>query len=189
MTKSLVITNWLLITMPGLIIDYLFSSWLASLKNRYHCQTVEPDETAHNELSHQDLHCLPFRVLTGIPWHVQIQRWKISFQKIKGFIASSSYNSTNYLLKEKAKFVKNVAEVKDLSTHYENMPIQIYWAFYHQKMKTVGWKILVVFIFLLKTYDCGYLLKLPLWGGSNITHNLCVLAEIRKMGFKGVKNI
>ena len=29
--------------------------------------------------------------------------------------------------------------------HYENTPIQIYWEFYHQKMKTFRWKILVVF--------------------------------------------
>ena len=27
---------------------------------RYLCKSVEPDEMAHNELSHQDLHCLPF---------------------------------------------------------------------------------------------------------------------------------
>ena len=25
--------------------------------------SVDPDETAHNELSHQDLHCLPFCLL------------------------------------------------------------------------------------------------------------------------------
>ena len=35
--------------------------------------------------------------------------------------------------------------------HYQNMPIQIYWEFYHQKMKIFRWEILVVFIFLLKT--------------------------------------
>ena len=35
--------------------------------------------------------------------------------------------------------------------HYENTPIQIYWKFYHQKMKIFRWKILIFFIFLLKT--------------------------------------
>ena len=44
------------------------------------------------------------------------------------------------------------------SYHYENMPIQIYWKFYHQKMKVFRWKILIFFIFLLKTL---------LRGGSN----------------------
>ena len=35
--------------------------------------------------------------------------------------------------------------------HYENMPIQIYWKFYHQKVKIFRWKILIYFMFLLKT--------------------------------------
>ena len=35
--------------------------------------------------------------------------------------------------------------------HYENMPIQIYWKFHHQKMKIFRYKILIFFIFLLKT--------------------------------------
>ena len=37
------------------------------------------------------------------------------------------------------------------SNHYENTPIQIYWKLYHQKMKIFRWKILIFFIFLLKT--------------------------------------
>ena len=37
------------------------------------------------------------------------------------------------------------------SKHYENTPIQIYWEFYHHKMKTFRWTFLVVFMFLLKT--------------------------------------
>ena len=36
--------------------------------------------------------------------------------------------------------------------HYENTPVQIYWEFYYQKIKTFRWKFLVVFKFLLKTY-------------------------------------
>ena len=29
-----------------------------------------------------------------------------------------------------------IAEIKDVTEiHYENMPIQIYWKFYHEKMK------------------------------------------------------
>ena len=36
--------------------------------------------------------------------------------------------------------------------HYENMPIQMLWKFYHQKMKIFRLKISIFFIFLLKTY-------------------------------------
>ena len=35
--------------------------------------------------------------------------------------------------------------------NYENTPIQIYWEFYHTKMKIFRWKILIFFLFLLKT--------------------------------------
>ena len=35
--------------------------------------------------------------------------------------------------------------------HYENMPIYIYWKFHHQKLKVFRKKILIFFIFLLKT--------------------------------------
>ena len=52
---------------------------------------------------------------------------------------------------EKYLVTADWSQSKSVGTHYENRPIQIYWEFYHQKMKTFGWKILVVFIFLLKT--------------------------------------
>ena len=43
------------------------------------------------------------------------------------------------------------SEVRSEVKHYENRPIQVYWHFYHQKKKkSFRWKILVVFIFLLK---------------------------------------
>ena len=35
--------------------------------------------------------------------------------------------------------------------HYESMPIQIYWEFYHPKIETFLIKIRIFFIFLLKT--------------------------------------
>ena len=37
------------------------------------------------------------------------------------------------------------------NTHYENTPIQIYWKFHHQKTESFQIKILIFFIFLLKT--------------------------------------
>ena len=44
-----------------------------------------------------------------------------------------------------------VKQVYEEMPHYENIPIQIYWKFYHQKMKNFRYKILIFFIFLLKT--------------------------------------
>ena len=41
------------------------------------------------------------------------------------------------------------ADNEDYGYHYENMPIQIYWKFYHQKMKNL--RKLIFLIFLLKT--------------------------------------
>ena len=52
-------------------------------------------------------------------------------------------------------------------SHYDNTPIQMYWKFYNQKKKeNFQIKILIFFIFLLKTY-CGYSLEPPRRGGSN----------------------
>ena len=50
--------------------------------------SVDPDKTAHNEPSHQDIHYLPllfFDLKTPmcIGGHVQIQCWKSSFQKLR----------------------------------------------------------------------------------------------------------
>ena len=38
-----------------------------------------------------------------------------------------------------------------IATHYENMPIQMYWKFYHQKMTIFREKNLIFLIFPLKT--------------------------------------
>ena len=38
---------------------------------------------------------------------------------------------------------------ENVSNHYENTPIQVYWEFYQQKMNTFRREILVVYIFLL----------------------------------------
>ena len=38
-----------------------------------------------------------------------------------------------------------------VDTHYENMPIQIYWKFYHQKNENFQIKNSDIFLFLLKT--------------------------------------
>ena len=45
----------------------------------------------------------------------------------------------------------NVDIVRHTALHYENTPIQIHWNFYHQKFAIFRIKILIFFIFLLKT--------------------------------------
>ena len=86
--------------------------------------------------------------------------------------------------------------------HYENMPIQIYWQFYHQIMKIFRQKSPIFFIFLLKNIDCGYSLEPPRRGGSNEYPQSMFLSRNKennvypckpqfyyiKVGFKGVKN-
>ena len=61
--------------------------------------------------------------------------------------------------------------------NYENMPIQIYWKFYHQKHGNLQIKNSNIFHFsALK--DCEYSLEPPEWGGSNEYTQLMFLAEI-----------
>ena len=50
---------------------------------------------------------------------------------------------------DKQKVIKNYI-LCQYGRHYENMPIQIYWKFYHQRMIVFRWKILIFFILLLK---------------------------------------
>ena len=49
----------------------------------YLCNSADPDETAHNEPSHLDLHCLLFasRVLTDIP--IGVSKFKVGRQKVR----------------------------------------------------------------------------------------------------------
>ena len=41
-------------------------------------------------------------------------------------------------------------------THYENMPIQIYWKFYHQKNWKFSDKNSDIFYISAQNIDCGY---------------------------------
>ena len=100
---------------------------------------------------------------------------------------------------------KYKSSLKYNNNHYENMPIQIYWNFYHQKMIIFRWKILIFFISLLKNIDCGYSLEPPRRGrgGSNEYPQFMFLSRDQKnnvypckpqfyyikVGFKGVKII
>ena len=56
--------------------------------------------------------------------------------------------------------------------HYENIPIQIYSKFYHQKNENFQIKNSDIFYVSAQNIDCGYLLEPPQRGGSNEYHNL-----------------
>ena len=64
--------------------------------------------------------------------------------------------------------------------YYENMPIQIYWEFYHQKMKTFIQKTSGSFHISAQNIDCRYSLELPCRGSSNEYPQSMFLTEIWK---------
>ena len=70
--------------------------------------------------------------------------------------------------------------------HYQNMPIQIYWKFYHQKNETFQIKNSGIFHVSVQNIDCGYSLELPRWGGSNEYSQSMFWAETRKIMFTPV---
>ena len=86
-----------------------------------------------------------------------------------------------------------------VSLHYENTPIQIYWQLYHQKMKKKS----DIFHISAQNKDCGYLLEPPRRGGSNEYPQPMLLSRNKKnkvcpckpqfyyikVGVKGVKII
>ena len=55
----------------------------------------------------------------------------------------------------------------DCFIHYENMPIQIYWKFHHQKTESLQIKNSDIFHISAQNIDCGYSLQSPRRGGSN----------------------
>ena len=87
--------------------------------------------------------------------------------------------------------------------HYENMPIQIYWKFYHQKNENFQTFFFFIFHISAQNIDRGYSLEPPRRGGSNEYPQSMVLSRNKKnnvypwkpqfyyikAGFKGVKII
>ena len=92
-----------------------------------------------------------------------------------------------------------------VSNHYKNMPIQIYWKFYHQTKKIFQIKKSDIFHISAQNIDCGYSLELPQpqRGSSNQYPQSMFLSRTKKnnvypckpqfyyikVGFKGVKII
>ena len=88
-------------------------------------------------------------------------------------------------------------------SHYENMPIQIHWKCYHQKMAIFHIKKSDIFHISAQNIDCEYSLEPPQWGGSNEYSQSMFLSRNKKnnvypykpqfyyikVGFKGVKII
>ena len=88
-------------------------------------------------------------------------------------------------------------------THYENLPIQIFWKINHRKIENFQTKNSNIFHISAQNIDCGYSLEPPSRGGSNEYPQFMFWAEIRKnnvypfkpqfyyikVGFKGVKII
>ena len=88
-------------------------------------------------------------------------------------------------------------------SHYENMPIQIYWKVYHQKDENLQIKNYDNFHISAQNIDCGYSLEPPRRGGSNEYPQSMFLSTNKKnnvypckpqfyhikVGFKGVKII
>ena len=71
--------------------------------------------------------------------------------------------------------------------HYENMPIQKYWKFHHQKNENFQMKNSEFFLISAQNIDCGYSLEPP--GCEAVltgTHNLSFWAEIRKIMYTPV---
>ena len=68
---------------------------------------------------------------------------------------------------DKTKHVYTCTVTQSDCLHYENMPIQIYWKFYHQKNENVQIKKNDIFHISAQNIDCGYSLEPPRRGGSN----------------------
>ena len=113
---------------------------------------------------------------------------------------------TNILQKKKKKKKKKKrtkTEKHQLNTdrnHYENIPIHIYWKFYHQKKGKLQIKNLILFHISAQHIDCRYSLEPPRRGGSNEYPQSMFLSRNKKnnvypckpqfyyikVGFKGV---
>ena len=70
--------------------------------------------------------------------------------------------------------------------HYENMPIQIYWKFYHQKMNIFQIKNADIFHTSAQNIDCRYSLEPPWRGGSKGYPQSMFWAEISKIMYTSV---
>ena len=102
---------------------------------------------------------------------------------------------------EKCILLHENAPAHTASFHCENMPIQIYWTFYHQKQWKFSDKKSYILHISVQNIDCGYSLEPPRRGGSNEYPQSMFSSRNKKnnvypckpqfyyikVGFKGVK--
>ena len=120
-----------------------------------------------------------FSILT---WHSEAQHAFFSFKECRV-----------YGLQSLKDLSQSLNHFKETHFHYENVPIQIHWKFYHQKMAIFQIKNSDIFHISAQNIDCGY----PL---SNEYPQSMFLSRIKKnnvypckpqfyyikVGFKGV---
>ena len=78
--------------------------------------------------------------------------------------------------------------IKDISEHYENMLVQIYWKFYHPKKWKFSEKKKKSDIFHISAQNihCGNSLEPPRWGGSNEYPQYMFLSRNQKIIYTSV---
>ena len=74
-----------------------------------------------------------------------------------------------------------------VQVHYENMPIQIYRKFSHQKNENFQIKISDIFHISAQNIDCGYSLEPPRRGGSNGYPHSMFLSRNKEIIYTPVK--
>ena len=83
--------------------------------------------------------------------------------------------------------VSNESQSRQQSPQYENMPIQMYWKFYHQKHENFRIKKSDIFHISAQNIDCGYSLEPPRQGvDANVCDQKPSGAEIRKIMYTPV---
>ena len=99
-------------------------------------------------------------VLTRYFWPIRLRQWHLNFQNSwNGLNDHKGSEIINYAIVKywemfyfhHTALTPAVVKINRFYKHYENTPIQIYWKFYQQKMTIFQIKILIFFIFLLKT--------------------------------------
>ena len=76
-----------------------------------------------------------------------------------------------------------------MPSHYENLPIQIYWKVNHRKIENFQTKNSNIFHISAQNRDCGYSLEPPRRDGSNEYPQSMFWAEIRKIMYTPVNPV
>ena len=147
---------------------------------------ADSDQLASSEATDLDLHCLQRQGISGFNRTRGETCWEKDGKQSRLLSDSAMFaiipHSVNHITKHSNE--KNV-------NHYENMPIQIYWKFYHQKRKKIQIKKKSdIFHISAQNIDCGYALEPPRSRNKKINVYPCKPQFYYiKVGFKGVETI